>query len=175
MLEDLGSSNGTYLNGQRLTADAPLKAGDLIRLGETGPSLTVAAVSEGLEPTLVEHPAFDAEAGRPPETRAYSVTLLAAGSGRRFEARGMRIRLGRGTECEVQPVETSDKTVSRVHAELTAGPSGGLVVRDVGSKNGTFVNGERIAEPVPIRLGDKIMLGSGGPVLIVEGLGTAPM
>ncbi|MBI4421765.1 MAG: trypsin-like peptidase domain-containing protein, partial [Gemmatimonadetes bacterium] len=85
------------------------------------------------------------------------------------------IRLGRGSECEVQPVETSDKTVSRVHAELTVGPTGGLVVRDVGSKNGTFVNGARVTAPIPIRLGDKIMLGEGGPVLIVEGLGTAPV
>lgn len=175
-LADAGSRNGTFLNGQRLTADAPLKVGDVIRLGETGPSLTVAAVAEELESTLVEHTPFEPSAApRPPETRAYGVTLLAAGSGRRFEARGTRIRLGRGSECEIQPVETSDKTVSRVHAELTVGATGGLVVRDVGSKNGTFVNGARVTEPVPIRLGDKIMLGTGGPVLIVEGLGTAPM
>jgi S1-C subfamily serine protease len=82
--------------------------------------------------------------------------------------------MGRGRECEVQPVETSDTIVSRVHAELTVGPSGGLVVRDADSKNGTFLNGERISKPMPVRLGDKIMLGTGGPVLLVEGMGTAP-
>jgi S1-C subfamily serine protease len=48
-------------------------------------------------------------------------------------------------------------------------------VRDAGSRNGTFVNGERVTEPMPVRLGDKIMLGPGGPVLIIEGLGTAPL
>ena len=181
---DAGSRNGTFLNGQRLTAESDLKAGDVIRLGETGPSLTVAAVAEAAVPeaTLAEHPGLDSAApppgsaaGRPVETRAYGVTLLVAGSGRRFEARGTRIRLGRGSECEIQPVETSDKTVSRVHAEMTVGVSGGLVVRDVGSKNGTFVNGSRVTVPVPVRLGDKIMLGEGGPVLFVEGIGTAPM
>lgn len=95
-------------------------------------------------------------------------------SGKRFEAHGTRIRLGRGRECEVRPVETRDTVVSRVHAELTVGPTGGLVVRDVESKNGTFLNGERIIQATPLRLGDKIMLGQGGPVLLVEGIGTAP-
>src|SRR5688572_32009585 len=33
VLEDLGSSNGTYLNGQRLVGRHPLKSGDQIRLG----------------------------------------------------------------------------------------------------------------------------------------------
>lgn len=32
-LEDLGSSNGTYLNGERLVERSPLKSGDQIRLG----------------------------------------------------------------------------------------------------------------------------------------------
>jgi hypothetical protein len=53
----------------------------------------------------------------------------------------------------VRPVEGSEGIVSRVHAELTVGPSGGLSVRDVGSKNGTFLNGDRITSPMPLRLG----------------------
>lgn len=106
--------------------------------------------------------------------RPYGVTLLAMASGKRFEAKGTRIRLGRGRECEVQPVETSDTIVSRVHAELTVGPSGRLELRDAHSRNGTFLNGQRIVQPLPVRLGDKIMLGQGGPVLLVEGMGTAP-
>lgn len=106
--------------------------------------------------------------------RPYGVTLLAMASGKRFEAKGTRIRLGRGHECEVQPVEARDTIVSRVHAELSVGPSGGLVLRDAQSKNGTFLNGQRVVQPIPVRLGDKIMLGQGGPVLLVEGMGTAP-
>ncbi len=106
--------------------------------------------------------------------RPYGVTLLAMASGKRFEAKGTRIRLGRGRECEVQPVETSDTIVSRVHAELTVGPSGRLELRDAHSRNGTFLNGQRIVQPLPVRLGDKIMLGQGGPILLVEGMGTAP-
>lgn len=169
LLVDLGSRNGTYLNGRRIGTPTALKTDDTIRLGESGPEYRVLAVSEALDATLAEHPGL-----KPAEVRAYGVTLLATASGKRYEARGTRIRLGRGRECEVQPVETSDTIVSRVHAELTVGPSGGLVVRDAESKNGTFLNGERITKPMPVRLGDKIMLGTGGPVLLVEGIGTAP-
>jgi len=145
---DVGSRNGTYLNGRRVSAEAALTSGDAVTLGETGPKLAVVAVTEGLAETLVEHPKMaDAQPsapGRPPEQRVYGITMLAAATGKRFEARGTRIRLGRGSECEIRPVEGSDTVVSRVHAELTVGPSGALVVRDAGSRNGTFVNGERV-------------------------------
>ncbi len=173
---DLGSRNGTYLNGRRLGAAAPspLTVGDTIRLGESGPELRVVALAELPEATLAERPAMEA---KPAEVRAYGVTLLAAATGKRYEARGTRIRLGRGSECEVQPVEAGqgETIVSRVHAELTVGPSGGLVLRDAESKNGTYLNGQRITRAMPVRLGDKIMLGQGGPVLLVEGMGTAPL
>jgi hypothetical protein len=109
-----------------------------------------------------------------PGARAYGITLLDAGTGRHYEARGVRIRIGRGHECEVQPVDAPESVVSRIHAELTVEPSGGLAVRDAGSKNGTFLNDEPVTTAVPVRLGDRITLGRGGPTLIVAGLGTAP-
>ena len=173
LLADLGSKNGTYLNNKRLSAPTSVKPGDVIRLGESGPEYRVAPIAAELTATLAEHPGLP----MPPkeaEHRAYGVTLLVTATGKRFEARGTRIRLGRGRECEVQPVDANDTTVSRVHAELTVGAGGGLVVRDAESKNGTYLNGERIAKPMPVRLGDKIVLGQGGPVLLVEGMGTAP-
>jgi pSer/pThr/pTyr-binding forkhead associated (FHA) protein/S1-C subfamily serine protease len=183
-LVDLGSRNGTYLNGGRVQGEAPLAPGDEVRLGETGPRLLVVAVGEAPGATLPEAPAFAVEAARAagarspsraPEARPYGVTLIATATGKRFEAQGTRIRIGRGKECEVRPVEGSEGIVSRVHAELTVGPSGGLSVRDVGSKNGTFLNGDRITSPMPLRLGDRISLGPGGPVLVVEGIGTGPI
>ncbi len=175
-LADVASRNGTFLNGRRLVTATVLRAGDLIKLGETGPGLSVVAVRETVAPTVPEHPGLsDPVAARhtPVEARAYGVTLLDAATGRRHEARGVRIRLGRGRECEVHLADASE-VVSRVHAELIVGPSGALVARDVGSTNGTFLNEQRVTEPVPIRLGDRITLGRGGPILIVEGLGTSP-
>jgi pSer/pThr/pTyr-binding forkhead associated (FHA) protein len=40
-LSDLGSSNGTFVNDQRLAGRAPLRPGDRIRMGQTGPVLQV--------------------------------------------------------------------------------------------------------------------------------------
>jgi pSer/pThr/pTyr-binding forkhead associated (FHA) protein/S1-C subfamily serine protease len=177
-LVDLESRNGTYRNGQRVRGEAPLAVGDEIRLGETGPRLAVLAVGEAVEATLVEQPAIKGglETGpRPPSVRPYGVTLIATASGQRFEARGTRIRIGRGRECEVRPVAENEGMISRVHAELSVGPSGGLSLRDIGSKNGTFLNGERITGATPVRLGDRIALGPGGPQLVVEGMGTGPI
>ena len=179
LLADLGSRNGTYLNGKPVGTGTPVKQGDVIRLGESGPEYRVSTTAPALDATLPEQRGIQVTAAapaaeKPVEVRAYGVTLLATATGKRYEARGTRIRLGRGRECEVQPVESNDTIVSRVHAELTVGTSGGLVVRDAESKNGTYLNGERISKPMPIRLGDKIMLGQGGPVLLVEGMGTAP-
>lgn len=39
LVEDLGSANGTYVNGQRIGASHPLADGDAIRLGRSGPVL----------------------------------------------------------------------------------------------------------------------------------------
>ena len=186
VLVDLDSRNGSFLNGRRVQGQSPVAAGDEVRLGETGPRLTVVATNDVVGATLAEHPAYDLlkessaapaapPVARPPEARPYGITLIATATGKRFEAKGTRIRLGRGKECEVRPVEGGEGVVSRVHAELTVGPSGGLSLRDVGSKNGTFLNGDRINDPMPVRLGDRITLGPGGPVLMVEGIGTGPM
>lgn len=179
LVVDLGSRNGTYLNGQRVQGRSPLAAGDEIHLGETGPRLAIVATSDVVGATLAELPSYgpasQPAAARAPEARPYGITLIATATGKRFEARGTRIRLGRGKECEVRPVEGGEGVVSRVHAELTVGPSGGLSLRDVGSKNGTFLNGDRIEAPMPVRLGDRITLGPGGPVLVVEGIGTGPL
>ena len=50
--------------------------------------------------------------------------------------------LGRDTErCDVV---VPDRTVSRVHAQLRFFIEGGLMIKDLNSANGTFVDGERI-------------------------------
>lgn len=53
----------------------------------------------------------------------------------------------------------SDKMLSRQHARIVKDDDGGLVVEDLGSRNGTFLNGERLAGPQPIKPGDRITLG----------------
>ncbi|MBI3081584.1 MAG: trypsin-like peptidase domain-containing protein, partial [Gemmatimonadetes bacterium] len=93
-----------------------------------------------------------------------------ARTGESYEGTGGRLRIGRGQECEVRPVAAGDTAVSRVHAEIVLKPDGGVVVRDARSRNGTFVNGKQLATEHPLKQGDRILLGEGGPELIVEHL-----
>jgi pSer/pThr/pTyr-binding forkhead associated (FHA) protein len=51
-----------------------------------------------------------------------------------------------------------DVTVSRRHVEIERSPSG-WIVRDVGSLNGTYLNGDRIDGDAPIHNGDELQVG----------------
>jgi adenylate cyclase len=72
-------------------------------------------------------------------------SLISFGGDQRFELpAGRTLVVGRAVESDI-PV--FDPTVSRRHAELTADAQGeGVRVRDLGSSNGTSINGVRVAE-----------------------------
>lgn len=60
--------------------------------------------------------------------------------------------IGRDPGCEVS---IADRQVSRYHARLTPGPSG-IIIEDLGSKNGTHYNGLPLSAPVVLKDGDMI-------------------
>src|SRR3954454_24526394 len=60
-----------------------------------------------------------------------------------------------------------DPELSRVHARVFRDASGQLMIEDLGSTNGTFVNGARIGAPQPLRSGDEVRVGQ--TTLSVEG------
>jgi hypothetical protein len=53
----------------------------------------------------------------------------------------------------------SESSVSRRHAEVAKGP-GGVVVRDLGSTNGTYVNGAKLQGETVLRPGDELRFGA---------------
>jgi FHA domain len=63
-----------------------------------------------------------------------------------------------------------DRGVSRLHARFTD-ENGAIVLEDLGSSNGTFVNGEQISGPVELAAGDEVQVG--GTVLEVQGIDAA--
>jgi DNA-binding winged helix-turn-helix (wHTH) protein len=63
--------------------------------------------------------------------------------------------IGRGSEANVQ---LDHATVSRRHARLSVGPSG-ATLEDLGSKNGTTLDGKPVAEPRALRHGDRFACG----------------
>lgn len=64
-------------------------------------------------------------------------------------------------------VVIDDRLASRRHAEIER-RRGQYVVNDCGSRNGTFVNGQRISEPHMLRDGDEIQIGLGFKALYVD-------
>lgn len=64
--------------------------------------------------------------------------------------------IGRGSGSDIV---IPDKTLSRQHARIQV-TSGGCVVEDLGSTNGTFVNGRRITGPTRLRPGDSLQVGT---------------
>src|SRR5262249_34110989 len=64
--------------------------------------------------------------------------------------------IGRGQGADV---EILDDGISRRHAAVTI-DADGVILSDLGSKNGVFVNGQKLERPVALRDGDKIQLSS---------------
>jgi DNA-binding winged helix-turn-helix (wHTH) protein len=94
----------------------------------------------------------DAEPTRDPQLPAFCWLVE---SGRRLPLQPGENIVGRDEEG----IQIDSATVSRRHASIRVSGSE-AVIEDLGSKNGTFVGGERIAAPVRLKDGDEIRIGS---------------
>jgi pSer/pThr/pTyr-binding forkhead associated (FHA) protein len=138
-LEDLGSTNGTFLNGRRVKRER-LRHLDVITLGK--------------KVDLVF--ALRGEEFRPERTLGIVRAALHTeeGEGETYEVPPGEVTLGRSTACNVV---LDSAAVSKVHARLERRPTQ-LVIEDLGSSNGTFVNGVRTQTTV-LHDGDLVLLG----------------
>ena len=80
-----------------------------------------------------------------------------AGQGTSVEVTGDRFVVGRDPACNLV---LDDDKVSRQHAAIETLPNGSTVIRDLGSSNGTFVNGQRLTDPVELGSEDVVRIGS---------------
>jgi Protein of unknown function (DUF3662)/FHA domain len=139
---------------------------DRLGLGEFG--IQTRVVQPAQEPEAAPAPAEQSgrtmvysAAGRvaePLEERARErrETALLLLDGRRLIVGPSGVTLGRSSRCDVV---LDDPNVSRQHAELR--PRGGSwVLTDLGSTNGSSVNGRRIDAPTVVKPGDEIELGT---------------
>jgi len=76
-------------------------------------------------------------------------------AGRTISIKRNKLLVGRAEECDVRPLS---EEVSRRHCAVIVGPADAWV-EDLGSRNGTFVNGQRVPQAVA-GPGDAIRIGS---------------
>lgn len=153
VVEDHGSTNGTYAQGQRVR-EFPLGPGTVVNLGNVtdGPRLTF--TGEAPVPQQAAAEAHQQEFAAAGVTAAMPVHTPGGGAptgggapdlGGRSATTfheltvGRVTRIGRALENELV---VSDLQVSRYHAEFLATPDGRFELRDLGSHNGTYVNGQ---------------------------------
>lgn len=82
---------------------------------------------------------------------------------------GPRVTVGRDPAADLQFDPEEDRAVSARHAALVY-EGGRWLVRDLGSRNGTFVDGERVEGERPLRSDDRVQFGTGGPRVRVHEL-----
>src|SRR5215472_1835073 len=147
---DLGSTNGTFRGPQRVSR-VELSGDRVLRLGhpDDGPTLTCTLLPAAPLPA--------APSANSPDPMGSALTMRAdrqdfmpgwrpPGGGPNptsvIQLPVTTLRIGRAPDNDFV---LDDLIVSRYHAELRAVPGGGYQIVDLGSHNGTFVNGARVA------------------------------
>jgi pSer/pThr/pTyr-binding forkhead associated (FHA) protein len=170
-VQDNNSTNGTLLNGQPVKGPIPLRHGDIIEVGGAefrftyGEATGLAAFDA--QPT--EKIALPGMVAQPEQTlpRARLTALTGPEPGRVWPIVSGVVAIGRsGDNIIVLP----HASVSRHHAQFVV-QAKGIFIQDIGSSNGTSVNGEPLLAPRPIFDGDHIQIGD---ILLVVKMEVVP-
>ena len=147
MIEDAGSRNGIYCHGSRVAKPRKVASGDIYTIG--GCSLQLSEVVEG-----------GSHGGKGEQLFHRLERMNGDKSGQQIDIetnpgeKPFTIGLDPGNSLCL-----ADMLVSRHHAELSVHETGECWIRDLGSKNGTFVNGEVLkGRERLLKDGDKITI-----------------
>lgn len=113
-------------------------------------------------------------AGTAPRPRENAMLILQRGAeaGRRWPLdRSRPITIGRGEECDIA---LPDRQVSRQHARIEWRESAYFLI-DLGSKNGTHLNGQEVSELMALNDGDEIQIALRFKLAFVDAGATAPL
>ncbi len=166
-IEDANSYNGIFLNGEMIDAQAALKAGDLVEIGDYHLTLRDASQEEDVdarpsappkkssekETPAHEIPAVSGKHGLQPQDIRL-IVISTSFAGQRFPMKKDKVTIGRTDDNDICIDHVS---VSRAHAELSF-QDGTFQIKDLNSANGVRVNGEDF-ERCDLRLGDIVELG----------------
>lgn len=156
-LTPLSQTNKTLLNDESVQGTVAIKPGDRIRLGVTGPTIEIVSLQPPADAhTAAETPESAADLGVTAQAGPQHLALLRGSQGIKRMPIGDGGVIGRAAG-HVDFV-LDHPHVSRRHARITV-EEAGVSLRDLGSANGTFVNGRRLTRPIALTRGDRIDIG----------------
>ncbi|TDR43166.1 FHA domain-containing protein [Tahibacter aquaticus] len=160
--------NVVVLNGRQVTTDTALKAGDLLLFAKVGCQVLTAPEKTPAPPPRPA--ATDENDGRTRIRQALPKFMLRGVSGSTFGktyALVGTMTIGRHQECDIS---LPGDEISRHHARVQVLPDG-VMVEDMGSANGTFVNDKRVHSGV-IKPGEELRLDTVRFLLMSPGMET---
>ena len=176
VLEDLGSSNGTYVNEQKLTGRHTLKSGDQIRLGQAITMIYAAPKAVAAQETVVraapstaigsmqtmigEDPFASGEEAGPPQL----VVAIAGENPRTHSLTRPNLTIGR---VESNDIIVPSPIVSRQHAQLERVDGSYRLVVSPGATNPVYFEGRELEGPRVLKHGDILRIGSLDPGVMV--------
>jgi ABC transport system ATP-binding/permease protein len=180
-IEDLGSSNGTFVNGQKISGRRALMSGDQIRLGRT---VTLVYSAPKTEPSVF--PEFAETVARPLPEMPSSVmqtvigeepmpsrvdagppklvVAIAGESPQTYKLSGQSLTIGRQ---EGNDIVIPSQLVSRSHARLDKTDGGYRISMSPEAKNPILFEGRELEGPRVLRHGDILRIGSLDPGMMV--------
>lgn len=174
-IADLGSTNGTVVNGTRISGPTPLSAGDTIRVGRSTLEVALGTAAPAPSGTSVPSPPPLADPAPSPPPESPPATGLAppppeGQPAEGFTGLGTLLHDGRRSpiprdgmtigRVEGNTVVVGDELASRHHARIDL-DARGYYVTDLDSSNGTYLNGERLANQGRwLRNGDTVTIGA---------------
>ncbi len=156
VLFDLGSSNGTYVNGQRVKTSWSLPPECIVEIGDSITFTYRQEADEGVDPQND----IDTSTLTDPNSKPYFLLVSVDKQSQPaiYPLEDDLITIGRGVENKIIILEAE---VSREHLSLIRDPKGhGYRLEDTKSTNGTMLNGTMIRESHLLHSGDMIHIGS---------------
>ncbi len=149
-IRDLDSTNGTFIDGQRVFANRLIQDGQRIELGET---ITLEYDQNSASEPRADHKIIPIEMS----TRFALAVEIGPIPRRFYSLDADTISIGRDLSNQIV---VQDPEVSRWHLQLVRGPGDGYTLKDLGSTNGTMVNGAPVVDSKVLTVFDVIELGT---------------
>lgn len=159
----LDAAAPTVLNGRQVAGEAPIKDGDLLVLGRVGCSV-VGERKPAAAPAKAESTNDDRTRVRSALPRFLLRGVSGATLGKTYAVTDNAI-IGRQPDCDL-PIPAEE--VSRHHARLKLTPEG-VLVEDMGSANGTYINDKRVQSGL-LKPGEELRLDTVRFLLITPGM-----